>query len=185
MSDSLSLDLTFCLKREGGEQNLLYIGKLPPTLFGPHPVTNCHTIPSWLVSRGGDGSSWGFPTADQSKGYTIFGLLAKPQEGQPVPVLLTPGAGEGGGSCSASRGSIPGSNYWRGWTGGSFQSLPGHPPVPGSLLQPHSPDLRAPINVMGPRRTPTCKLVADRSFSENHSRSADPRTRQPPQLNTP
>lgn len=114
-------------------------------------MTNCHTITSRLVSGRGNGGSWKFPFADQSKGHTISGLLAKPPEGQT-------GSQGVGNFCSASKASVSGFNCLRGLWGGS-QSLLGHLTVPGSLLQLHIPDLKTPINI-----TLLCRAQKDKSM---------------------
>lgn len=137
-----SLNPTFYLRSGGGEAISLFIyfffRKTLPTLFCPHPLTNCHTNTSRLVSGGGNGGSWKFPFADQSKGYTISGLLAKPQEGQTGPWGLGVSAAPPQG---ASTGMGSGFSCLRCW--GGSQSLGSHFTVPGSLLQPYIPDLEA------------------------------------------
>lgn len=50
-----------------------------------------------------------------------------------------------GNFCSTSEGSISGFHHLRGWRGRSPLS---HLTVPGSLLQSHTPNLEAPINIM-------------------------------------
>lgn len=139
MQSTPSLSRSHVLLEKGGwDTHLLFFRKILPILFCPHSLTNCHTITSRFVTGGGNGGSWKFPFADQSKGYTISGLLAKPQEGQTGPWGV-------GNFCSASIGTVSGFSCLRGWQGGSL-SLQSPLTVPGSLLRPHVPNLEAPIN---------------------------------------